>query len=336
MSADSVAVVAIGRNEGERLRACLLSALSVAQNVVYSDSASTDGSVELARSLGALAVSVDASAPMNAARGRNCGLAAVREHFPDCRFVQFVDGDCVLTRTWIAEALKFLEANPRAAIACGRRFEAHPDASFFNRLADEEWNTPVGRAEACGGDALMRMSALDEVGGFNPSLMASEEPDLSARLRNRGWEIWRLDADMSEHDARIFTFAQWWRRTTRSGYGYAQAWMSTRGLPERVNTKLLRSAVMWVLAVPCAVIIAAAVTRRPEFLLLLPAIYLLQTLRIALRRPRLNAFGLKASAFMMLAKVAELIGAARFLLRPRSALMIEYKTPSAEQASASR
>ena len=42
--------------------------------------------------------------------------------------------------------------------------------------------------------------------GFNPSLMASEEPELTARLRNRGWEIWRLDAPMTEHDARIFTF----------------------------------------------------------------------------------------------------------------------------------
>src|SRR4051794_35223241 len=45
-------VVAIGRNEGERLRLCLESVVGHAQAVVYVDSGSSDGSVELARSLG--------------------------------------------------------------------------------------------------------------------------------------------------------------------------------------------------------------------------------------------------------------------------------------------
>ena len=182
------AIVVIGRNEGERLRACLRSVLNVSRNVVYADSASSDGSVELAKSMGALVVEVDPSLPLNAARGRNSGLDVVRTRFAGCGFVQFLDGDCVLQPGWTELVLEFLDSNPRAAVACGRRFEAHPQASFYNRLADEEWNTPPGKAEACGGDAMMRMSALDEVGGFNPSLMASEEPELTARLRNRGWE----------------------------------------------------------------------------------------------------------------------------------------------------
>ena len=44
-----VAVVAIGRNEGERLRACLASVVPLAACVVYVDSGSTDGSVAMAR-----------------------------------------------------------------------------------------------------------------------------------------------------------------------------------------------------------------------------------------------------------------------------------------------
>ena len=324
-----VAIVVIGRNEGERLRACLRSVLSVSPNLVYADSASSDGSVELARAMGAVVVEVDPSLPLNAARGRNAGLAAVRKRFPDCAFVQFLDGDCLLAPGWVEVAIAFLDSNPRAAVACGRRFEAHPRASFYNRLADEEWNTPVGRAQACGGDALMRIRALDAVGGFNPSLMASEEPELAARLRNRDWEIWRLDAPMTEHDARIFTFGQWWKRTTRSGYGYAQAWLSTKHLPERVNGKLLRSALLWVVGLPLVVLLLALAAQRAAMLLLIPLLYLVQTLRMASRRPDRSVHGLKASAMMMLAKLPELIGAARAMLSPHRSAMIEYKQPSA-------
>lgn len=324
-SEDHLSIVVIGRNEGDRLRHCLQSALKACPNVVYADSASTDDSIEIARSLGALVVSVDPSISLNAGRGRNAGLDAVRQHFPDCRFIQFIDGDCLLVMGWMERAYGFLESHPRAAAACGRRFEAHPDASLYNRLADEEWDTPVGLADACGGDAMMRMTALDEVGGFNPTLMASEEPELSARLRHRGWEIWRLDAQMTEHDARIFTFSQWWRRTTRSGYGYAQAWRATRDLPQPINRKLLRSALLWVVGAPLAVLLLALASRRTEALVLLPLLYFAQIFRLMVRRSDLSVHGLEASCMIMFAKLPELVGAARVLLWPQRRAMIEYK-----------
>lgn len=48
----NVGVVAIGRNEGDRLRRCLESVLHAAAKVVYVDSGSTDGSVMMARRQG--------------------------------------------------------------------------------------------------------------------------------------------------------------------------------------------------------------------------------------------------------------------------------------------
>lgn len=329
-------IVIIGRNEGERLRASLRSAIMACPNVIYADSASTDGSVELAQSMGVLTVSVDETMPLNAARGRNAGLRLLQEKFPHCLYVQFMDGDCVLQPGWVEQAIEFLEMHQQAAVACGRRFEAHANASFYNMIADEEWNTPVGRTEACGGDAMMRIAALDQVGAFNPSLMASEEPELTARLRNRGWEIWRLDALMTEHDARIFTFGQWWKRTTRAGYGYAQAWRSTVNIPERVNGKLLRSEVIWIVILPALVIVLTMVLRRPSVALLLPLLYLAQIVRIAIRRPKLDLFGLKASGLLMVAKVPELIGALRFMLLPHRSAMIEYKTISTAASAEDR
>lgn len=54
-SSASIGLVAIGRNEGERLKRCLQS-VPLDVPVVYVDSASTDGSVESARSTQATVV----------------------------------------------------------------------------------------------------------------------------------------------------------------------------------------------------------------------------------------------------------------------------------------
>ena len=50
---DRVGLVAIGRNEGERLRACLSSVVGRLSHIVYVDSGSTDGSVQMAQAMGA-------------------------------------------------------------------------------------------------------------------------------------------------------------------------------------------------------------------------------------------------------------------------------------------
>lgn len=322
---DDVAFVIIGRNEGVRLEASLGSVLGVSRQVVYADSASTDGSVERARAAGACVVELDHSSPLNAARGRNAGLAAVRARFPQSRYVQFLDGDCVLDPEWVPAAVDFLDKNPRAAVVCGRRFEAHPESSFYNRLGDQEWNTPVGPADACGGDAMMRAEALDQVGGFNSLLMASEEPELCARLRVAGWEIWRIDAPMTEHDLGMLSFDQWWRRTIRSGYGYVQGWQATRSLPRPINAGILRSALVWMALMPLGIGTLTIVTRKPLLLLLIPALWGAQIARMVFRRGDGSLEGWRASAMIMLAKVPELIGAARAVLNSQKVRTFEYK-----------
>ena len=159
-----IGIVAIGRNEGERLRRCLSSVLGRAGKIVYVDSGSTDGSVAMARSMGVEVVELDMSQPFTAARARNAGFARVA----DCVYVQFVDGDCEIVAGWIELAVQQLEENLNWAIVCGRRREQHLDASIYNRLCDIEWDTPVGEAHACGGDAMVRVAAFQQVGGYNP------------------------------------------------------------------------------------------------------------------------------------------------------------------------
>src|SRR5882762_4098126 len=161
-------IVVIGRNEGERLRACLASVTRLAGLVVYADSGSTDGSTETARNLGVVVVALDMSIPFTAGRARNEGFQRLCELAPELSYVQFVDGDCAVVDGWPEAAAEFLDAHPDVAGVCGRRRERYPERSIYNLLCDIEWNTPVGEAKACGGDVMMRVEALGAAKGFRP------------------------------------------------------------------------------------------------------------------------------------------------------------------------
>ena len=100
--------------------------------------------------------------------------------------------------------------------------ERHPDASPYNKLCDIEWNTPVGDAKSCGGDAMMRVSAFRQVGGFDAGVIAGEEPELCVRLRANGWTLERINAEMTLHDAAMTRFSQFWKRAKRAGHAYAE------------------------------------------------------------------------------------------------------------------
>jgi peptidoglycan/LPS O-acetylase OafA/YrhL/glycosyltransferase involved in cell wall biosynthesis len=252
----SVGVVVIGRNEGERLRHCLTSISPCLETgaVVYVDSGSTDGSVALANSLGVKVLELPLATPFTAARARNAGFECLLQLCPDLEAVQFVDGDCEFVPGWLDTAARELDAHPGVAVVCGRRRERHPEASVYNRLCDMEWNTPVGDAEACGGDALMRVAPFRQVGGFRAGLIAGEEPELCVRLRSAGWTIRRLDCDMVLHDADITRFRQWWRRAVRAGHAYAECSFVHRRGPLPLWHQETRSNWFWGLLLPLAVV----------------------------------------------------------------------------------
>jgi GT2 family glycosyltransferase len=317
-----VGIVAIGRNEGERLVRCLRSlAGSGAAAVVYVDSASTDGSPARARELGAQVVDLDMALPFTAARARNAGFAALPA---DCELVQFIDGDCELAPDWLAVATRFLAAHPDVAVVCGRRRERHPEASVYNRLCDLEWDTPIGEAGACGGDSLMRAEVVRGAGGFRDDLTAGEEPELCARLRAAGWRVWRIDAAMTLHDAAMLRFGQWWWRAVRGGFGYAQAGEATRALPHPLYRAERRRALLWAGALPLAGTVLALLVH--PALLLLPVLLLaLQVARVA-RRDRHGAMAWPNAFYTMLAKFPELQGMLRYARRRRAAgSAITYK-----------
>ena len=228
-----VGVVVIGRNEGERLKRCLASILAQHQGpVVYVDSGSSDGSVEHAHSVGVEVVDLDMTQPFTMARGRNAGLNYLVKNYPDCEFVQFVDGDCEIISGWISVAYKFLLANPKTITVCGNRMERYPEATLYNKLINMEWQGTEGEVKACGGDAMYRVAPLARVKGFNESMIAGEEGDLCLRLRALGFVINRLDIPMTLHDANMHHFTEWWLRAVRCGHAYAHGFDLHRQSPE--------------------------------------------------------------------------------------------------------
>ncbi len=326
-----LAIVAIGRNEGTRFQKCLESFKSVNLDFtfVYVDSGSTDNSVQHANETGYAVVELDTTTPFTAARARNAGVNFLKEMQPDLAYIQFIDGDCQIDAKWLSTAMETLDKEPELAVVCGRRAEIKPDASLYNLLIDKEWDTPIGYAKACGGDAMYRASAFFDVNGFNDSIIAGEEPELCYRLRKQGWKIKRIDEAMTYHDAALYSFGAWWKRAERYGHAaFEGAWRYGRE-SEHYSVREVAGIIAWGCGLPL-LIIAAGLYYFP--LLALPvSISLFQWFRLTSyfkstgNRPEIAT---KRAGLTLICKIAEMKGGLRFVLNKilgKRNKIIEYK-----------
>ncbi len=216
-----LSVVIIGRNEGDRLARCLESVAALRgvpgqKQIIYVDSASTDGSPRIARDFGAEVIALNAGGS-SAASGRNSGWRSAR-----APFVLFLDGDTVLQPDFPRLALDAISQDERTAAVWGHRREIHPGRSIYNRVLDLDWIYAPGETQYCGGDVLMRKCSLEQVDGYDSTLIAGEEPELCRRLRHCGYRILHIDSPMTGHDLNITRFSQYWRRALRAGHAYAE------------------------------------------------------------------------------------------------------------------
>ena len=277
------------------------------------------------------------TSPSRRPEPRNAGIARLRGCRPDLVYVQVVDGDCTVADGWWDAALSAIDADARIAVVCGRRREEAPETSTYNRLCEMEWNTPIGEARACGGDALMRLEALEEVGGYDPAFIAGEEPELCLRLRRQGWRVLRIGRDMTIHDAALTRFGQWWRRAVRGGYAYAAGRDRHGDGPERFRVAEVRSILEWGVLLPVVAILLAWITWGASFAAF--AAYGLLWLRIRSAMLGTGASTRDASLYArycVLAKFAEAQGVASFYIHRwlgRTATIIEYKDGADAPAS---
>lgn len=325
--AASIGVVVIGRNEGERLKTCVNSLSTPGLRLVYVDSGSTDDSVKQVKMLGYDVVELDMSTPFSAARARNEGYRYLLNTYSDLRYIQFVDGDCEVDKNWLLTASSHLDNHNKVVAVCGRRQERYPDSTWYNRLCDIEWDTPVGLAKATGGDFMCRAEALREVNGFSPQVIAGEEPELCYRWRQKGWLIERLDAAMTLHDAAMTSIKQWWRRCERTGHAYAQGFSLHGAGPEKYYRAELMRVFFWS---GLAVLIMLLAVLISPWMLAFFGVYLAKIIQLSYRYSA--SFGLPVawvySASLVLSKFPEMKGVATFYLKKmlrRRFHIIEYK-----------
>ena len=322
-------VVAIGRNEGERLKMCLASLRGTVSPLVYVDSGSTDGSVQYAKDQGCDVVELDRSTPFTMARARNTGFHRLMEIAPETESVQFVDGDCEIEDGWIEDAVRTMASRQDVGAICGHRREGFREASMFNRLIDMDWAGPVGEVDLCGGDVLMRVDAFRQVKGYRDQMIAGEDPEICVRLRQCGWKLMRLDRMMTVHDADMTRLSQWWRRSLRTGHSFAEQAALHGKPPYRHCVRETRSNWFGGLILPLIVLALAWPTGGWSLLLLLA--YPIWIVRIAggqIRRGHDRKDAWLYAVFCTLGKFPQMTGQLWYWmnrLRSRRTALIEYK-----------
>ncbi len=307
-------IVVIGRNEGDRLTRCLRSVSHGTMPTVYVDSGSSDGSIENARALGADVVELDMRTPFTAARARNAGFARLLELVTDVEYVQFVDGDCEVIPGWFDAALEALESDATLAAVCGQIRERFPERSVYNALCNLEWDAPAGVVSSCGGNSMMRVSSFRAAGGFEPSLIAGEEPDLCQRLRNADGTIRKLPVDMVLHDTDLLHYSQWWKRSVRWGYAAAQLAHLHGGSSGLQGWRPTLNCVFWGVGFPFGIV---AATRLSPAAWVGFVAYPVRVARLYLRKRRCGVSRRLAVAYALLNtadKCSELLGASRYLM----------------------
>ncbi len=190
---DRVGAVVIGRNEAPNLPRCLWSVRSQVLALVYVDSASEDGSADIARGMGVEVVAL--TPPFSIGRVRNAGFERLLSVAPGVEFVQFVDGDSEMSLGWCARASAVLMEHRDVAVVFGAVRERCAGNSLYDRIYAIEHRPPVCHTETAGGMAMMRAAAFRQAGGFNPAL-----PMRTNRFTNSGCRAARAIASEPKAD----------------------------------------------------------------------------------------------------------------------------------------
>jgi GT2 family glycosyltransferase len=184
LDAPRVAFVIPAHNEVAHLGATLAALHGAARAVlgepgyeaVVVDDASTDGSGELARSLGAQVVRVECR---QIAAARNAGARATTSPI-----LVFVDADTLINASALAEAMAVLQ---QGALGGGAMARFDGRVPLFARVVLEVLVVMFRLLQYTGGCFLFcRRDAFVAAGGFDETLFAGEEIELATALKRVG------------------------------------------------------------------------------------------------------------------------------------------------------
>ncbi|MGQ0797175.1 MAG: glycosyltransferase [Methanobacteriota archaeon] len=287
-----VSLVMPVKNEARRIESALLALRDQTLRpieVLVVDGHSLDGTVDLAKTLGARVLFED--------YGTRAGACQVGVRNASGDLVAFTDADCIPAPDWLETLASNLDAG---VVGVGGRIVSEGD-TFWQVAVDAALDTTIGSANSVqgrmfrekrfvssisGSNSLYRRTDLLAVGGFRTDLVTTEDTELNRRLLARGKLLYVPDAVIRHrHERGLREFA---RRIFQYGFGRGQSLLP--GPPLLMPLAFLSIVVLgfvlpwFALALAAAyagvVLVSAASVavrrRRAGFLLSVPVIYLIE------------------------------------------------------------
>ena len=190
-------------------------------------------------------------------RARNAGYRRLKKENPGLRYVQFLEAGAMLSPGWLEHAEKFMARRPEVAALEGRTSLNPRGASVLDRVMAAARGGQPGEIQAAGPNALFRVEAFEQVGGFRADIVADTTADLCIRLRRRGAHVWRSDAEMATIEPARLTLKTWRREAARNGFASAAGAALHGAPPERFGAKEQARAFFWGGLLPALIVIAA-------------------------------------------------------------------------------
>lgn len=186
-------------NIAAAIESCLAALADVGGEVILADSASTDGTVQVASRYPVRVVQLASAGDRSCGAGPQLGYQHSRGEY-----VYIMDGDMKMVPGFLEHALAFLAQHPEIAGVAGRVVELNTESLEYRERGERslraEAHRNPGPVDRLDGGGLYRRRAIEEAGYFSDrNLHSYEEFDLAVRLRSLGWKLWRLPFDAVTH-----------------------------------------------------------------------------------------------------------------------------------------
>jgi len=144
----------------------------------------------------------------------------------------FTDSDQLPAEGWLATGLEALAREELAGMV-GARYHAPLDSTWVAKTWDlqRRYSDLPGDIEWLeAGNLFVRREAFERVGGFRTDLIASEDVDLSFRIRGAGYRVICDPRIVNYHDGDPQTLIEFFRKERWRGTSGWKAW-GTQGYP---------------------------------------------------------------------------------------------------------
>lgn len=213
-------------NNPQGLRRCIeaLRGQGIAFELIVVDNGSTDETCAVAE-LHADRVLICPKLTIGALRNQGAQVAKGQ-------ILVFTDSDQRPAEGWLASGLEAL-AREESAGMLGARYHAPEGSSWVAKTWDLQRrysDVPGDIGWLQGGNLFVKRAAFERVGGFRTDLVASEDVDLSFRVRNAGFRVICDPKIINYHDGDPQTLIDFFRKERWRGSSGWKAW-ATQGYP---------------------------------------------------------------------------------------------------------